>query len=166
MPRSIYAMAALTLVAASLFGLRYGLTRSLDLHPPLARILQQTFGYTERTEEAKNTRKPPRPEAASPDENQAVMQDEDQQNAAQQPNQSEESSDPSDGAETAKDDNNSDGGKKRAIRPSRPRATTRTGRERIRGTATPLKMDSPARIKVIRNRTVNPMPTSLPTIPV
>jgi len=67
MPRSIYAMTALTLVAASLFGLRYGLTRSLDLHPTLAHILQQTFGSPERTEEAKKMRKTPRPEPASPD---------------------------------------------------------------------------------------------------
>src|SRR5262249_28244633 len=44
MPRSAYAMAALALVASSLFALRYGLTRRLDLRPPLANILQQSLG--------------------------------------------------------------------------------------------------------------------------
>ena len=43
-PRSIYPMAALILVATSLFALRYGLTRRLDLSEPMAQILQQAFG--------------------------------------------------------------------------------------------------------------------------
>jgi hypothetical protein len=106
MPRSIYAMAALTLVAASLFGLRYGLTRSLDLHPPLVRLLQQAFGSPERTEEARNMRKTPRPEPASPDDNQSAMQEDDQKNDAQDANQSDDSSDAGATAEAAKDDNN------------------------------------------------------------
>jgi hypothetical protein len=44
MPRSAYAMAALILVASSLFALRYGLSRRLDLAEPMARILQQALG--------------------------------------------------------------------------------------------------------------------------
>src|SRR6185436_3087839 len=112
MPRSIYAMTALTLVAASLFGLRYGLTRSLDLHPTLAHILQQTFGSPERTEEAKKMRKTPRPEPASPDDNQSAAMEDDQQSASQQPDSSEDPSDPGSNAETAKNDNKGeDGGK-------------------------------------------------------
>jgi len=39
MPRTAYAMAALLLVAGSLFALRYAVSRTLDLKPPLARIL-------------------------------------------------------------------------------------------------------------------------------
>jgi len=113
MPHSVYAMAGLALVAASLFGLRYGLTRSLDLQPPLVRILQQTFGSPERTEEAKNMRKTPRPEPASPDDSQTVMQDDDQQAAGQQPNQSEDASDQSASAEASKNDSKGeDSGKK------------------------------------------------------
>jgi hypothetical protein len=44
MPRAVYAVAALAFVAASLFALRYGLSRKLDLRPPLASILQNSFG--------------------------------------------------------------------------------------------------------------------------
>jgi hypothetical protein len=57
-PRTAYAMAALLLVASSLFALRYGLTNRLDLRTPLARIIQQRMGFTERTDTARNnTRK-------------------------------------------------------------------------------------------------------------
>jgi hypothetical protein len=58
MPRGVYLVAVLALVAGSLFGLRYGLMGHLDLHPPLAHMLAQQFGWQERTEVAK-TRKPP-----------------------------------------------------------------------------------------------------------
>ena len=43
-PRTIYAMAALFLVAGSLFALRYGISHRLDLKQPLASMLHQTFG--------------------------------------------------------------------------------------------------------------------------
>jgi len=43
-PRSVYALAALVVVASSLFALRYGLSRRLDLAEPMARILQQALG--------------------------------------------------------------------------------------------------------------------------
>ena len=59
MPRGVYLMAVLALVAGSLFGLRYGLLGHLDLHPPLAHMLAQQFGWKERSEVAKNDRKPP-----------------------------------------------------------------------------------------------------------
>jgi hypothetical protein len=58
-PRGVYLMAVLALVAGSLFGLRYGLLGSLDLHPPIARMLAQQLGWKERTDVAKNNRKPP-----------------------------------------------------------------------------------------------------------
>jgi hypothetical protein len=86
MPRGIYAMAALAVVAVSMFGLRYGLTRRLDLQQPLARLLHQTFGHPERTEQAKNTPKSQKPDPGSYDENQGAQQQEDQQ---QQQSQSE-----------------------------------------------------------------------------
>jgi hypothetical protein len=38
-PRSVYVMAVLGLIASGLLGLRYGITRSLDLHAPLAALL-------------------------------------------------------------------------------------------------------------------------------
>ena len=146
MPRSIYAMAALTLVAASLFGLRYGLTRSLDLHPPLARILQQTFGSPERTEEAKNMRKTPPPEPAAPDDNQSVAQEDDQQQAGQPPDQSQTPPTRARGRKRPRTIiRRTTAAKKRATRPNRPMETTRTGPEKIRATARPPKTDNPAR---------------------
>jgi hypothetical protein len=63
MPRAAYAMAALLLVASSLFALRYGLNRRLDLRPPLARILNQVFAREEKVEEARNHPKKTPPEA-------------------------------------------------------------------------------------------------------
>ncbi len=68
-PRSAYPMAALVLVASSLFGLRYGLSRRLDLRPPLARILQDSFGFPARTREAKKpAARPPMPQPAEQDQ--------------------------------------------------------------------------------------------------
>jgi hypothetical protein len=56
-PRGVYALAVLVLVASSLFALRYGLSRRLDLKPPLARILLDKFGPRERGEEAREARR-------------------------------------------------------------------------------------------------------------
>ncbi len=69
-PRTAYLMAALVLVASSLFALRYGLSRRLDLHPPLARILQQSFGFPERAQAARRSSRvlPPRTLAPEPDD--------------------------------------------------------------------------------------------------
>jgi hypothetical protein len=52
MPRTVYARAALLLVASSLFALRYAVSRRLDLKPPLAALLEQSFG--EKTQVARN----------------------------------------------------------------------------------------------------------------
>jgi hypothetical protein len=46
MPRAVYALAALGLVASGLFALRYGFTRTLDLRAPLTRIIMENFGAT------------------------------------------------------------------------------------------------------------------------
>jgi hypothetical protein len=43
-PRAVYPAAVLLLIAASLFALRYGLERRLDLRQPLASILENSFG--------------------------------------------------------------------------------------------------------------------------
>jgi hypothetical protein len=65
MPRAAYASAALFVVAGSLFALRYGMTRQLDLKAPLATILHQTFGSEPKTEQAKaKMPKVPRPDVA------------------------------------------------------------------------------------------------------
>jgi hypothetical protein len=71
MPRTAYAMVALVLVAGSLFALRYAVSRRLDLKPPLASILQQTFS-PERKQQARNElRRVPRPQTPSQDSDQA-----------------------------------------------------------------------------------------------
>ena len=59
-PQTAYVAAALLLVASSVFALRYGLTERLDLKQPLARILQQSFGWGSPQEKARqDTRKSP-----------------------------------------------------------------------------------------------------------
>jgi hypothetical protein len=71
MPRTAYAMAALLLVAGSLFALRYAISRRLDLKPPLASILQQTFS-PERKQQARNDmRRVPRPQTPQQADDQA-----------------------------------------------------------------------------------------------
>jgi hypothetical protein len=61
-PRTAYGMIALLLVASSLFALRYGLSRRLDLQQPIARMLQQNFSFGEKTEEARTNRRTPLPQ--------------------------------------------------------------------------------------------------------
>ena len=73
MPRGIYSIAVLALVAGSLFALRYGLVGHLDLHPPLARMLRQQLGLKDPVEMAKNTRRPPR--VPEPDDSNAGVND-------------------------------------------------------------------------------------------
>ena len=52
MPRAVYALAALGLVASGLFALRYGFTRTLDLRAPLARIVMESLGVAPQEEAA------------------------------------------------------------------------------------------------------------------
>ena len=78
LPRSVYMMAALVLIAASLFALRYGLSRRLDLKPPLASMLMQQFGWTPKKDVAHNQKRtPPVPEAQ--DDNGASADPQEQQ---------------------------------------------------------------------------------------
>ncbi|HEY1340936.1 MAG TPA: hypothetical protein VGF59_25665 [Bryobacteraceae bacterium] len=83
MPRGVYVAAALVLVASSLFALRYGISKRLDLKQPLANILQQQF-RTERTETAKNERprKTPDDPNSQDDNTDAVAQQDSQSGAA------------------------------------------------------------------------------------
>ena len=79
MPRAIYAAAVLALIAASLFALRYGLDRRLDLHAPLARLVEQKLGYPETREAAaRDPRKPPL-DRKNPDETGVALEDPQQQ---------------------------------------------------------------------------------------
>jgi len=83
MPRTAYLAAALVLVASGLFALRYGLDRRLDLRPPLAQILEQTFGFDQPTEQAK-AHKPAPPEAQPGDARGDSVEDQAEQPADRQ----------------------------------------------------------------------------------
>jgi hypothetical protein len=102
MPRALYAMAALFLVASSLFALRYAVSRRLDLRQPLASMLEQTLGSKEPVQQAKNQRRMRQPEPETqpdqdgssvqePDQKQGDQQDADNANA-EQPGESEKAS--------------------------------------------------------------------------
>jgi len=114
-PRAVYAMAALVLVASSLFALRYGLTRSLDLKQPLASMLRQQFGWEPRTEVAKETRRTPPGKADSPDDTPASAENSDP--GQPEPQADSEQSDPQEGAQQQADNKKGaqkDGGAKKA----------------------------------------------------
>jgi hypothetical protein len=68
MPRALYGAALLALVAASLFGLRYGLDRRLDLRAPLARIVQEKLGYPASRQTARNRERPAARDPKRPEE--------------------------------------------------------------------------------------------------
>ena len=78
-PRTVYLVAALLVVASSLFVLRYGLSRRLDLKPPLVRIPRQKFGGNRRTEQARDERPKALENPDSRDEGTAPFSDPDQQ---------------------------------------------------------------------------------------
>jgi len=65
-PKSLYAMGLLIVVASSLFALRYGLNRKLDLRPPLARIVQERLGLGEPRPDAQVTQKLAKRQRPSP----------------------------------------------------------------------------------------------------
>lgn len=101
MPRSVYLMAALFLVASSIFALRYGLSRRLDLKPPLASMLMEQFGWNPRSETARNLRRtPPVPDAQ--DDNGAVA---DQDRQGEQKQDAEQKQDPDANGDEAADKN-------------------------------------------------------------
>jgi hypothetical protein len=58
MPRALYGTVLLALTAGSLFALRYGLDRRLDLRAPLARIVQDKLGYGESRQAARDRQNP------------------------------------------------------------------------------------------------------------
>jgi hypothetical protein len=83
-PRTAYLMAALLLVASSLFALRYGISRRLDLKPPLAQMLQEQFGWKPKPQSAKDNRhKKTEPPQGQQDDPAVAADDQKQQNAAE-----------------------------------------------------------------------------------
>jgi hypothetical protein len=78
LPRTVYLMAALFLVAGSLFALRYGLSKSLDLKQPLASMLPETFGAGKPKEQAANKKRNPKRDPEAPDDNSLAADNQDQ----------------------------------------------------------------------------------------
>ena len=68
LPRAVYAMAGLALVAGSLFTLRYGLSRRLDLRQPLASFLPESFSVGKPLRRMGNARRDARRTSEAPDE--------------------------------------------------------------------------------------------------
>ncbi|HKW97275.1 MAG TPA: hypothetical protein VJN43_06045 [Bryobacteraceae bacterium] len=66
MPRAVYALAALGLVASGLFALRYGSSRSLDLRAPLAHILMDSFGPAAQQQAANKREGARKPDVPKP----------------------------------------------------------------------------------------------------
>ncbi len=88
MPRGLYAMAALLVVATSLFALRYGLSHRLDLKQPLANFLPESLSGGKAVHQANNSGRNPKqiPEtkdggngAADPDQKEPGQQDPNQE---------------------------------------------------------------------------------------
>lgn len=86
MPRSAYVVAALALVASSLFALRYGLTKRLDLRAPLAQMIRDEFVPGNRKETAENIPRVPKPVDNPDDSSDAASADQDQKGQKQQDN--------------------------------------------------------------------------------
>jgi hypothetical protein len=94
MPRSAYVTAVLLLVASSLFALRYGISRQLDLRRPLANYLPQNLIGSKPVRQAANLKRNQKRVPDTPDEN-AAQTDDDQKGAgAEDPQQAQTPADP------------------------------------------------------------------------
>jgi hypothetical protein len=87
MPRAVYLMAGLALVAGSLFALRYGLSRRLDLKQPLASFLPESLTGGRPVHQANNTRRNPGQTPETPDDGSTASNPDQQGPGQQDPNQ-------------------------------------------------------------------------------
>jgi hypothetical protein len=85
-PRTVYLMAALALVAGSLFALRYGLSRRLDLRQPLASFLPESLTGGRPVHQANNARPNARQTPETPGDG-STPSIQDPPNEGQDPNQ-------------------------------------------------------------------------------
>jgi hypothetical protein len=111
MPRSAYVVAALALVASSLFALRYGFNKRLDLRAPLARIIRDEFTPRDRKETAENMRRVPQP-YDNPDDSNDAAADRDQKGPGQQDAKSDDAGQQGDEQNSEKSGASKDDGKK------------------------------------------------------
>jgi hypothetical protein len=107
-------MAGLFLVAGSLFALRYGVSKRLDLKQPLATMLHQTFGDQEPEKAARNKMpKIPRPDVA-PDSDMASAEQREERAGDPQDSGAEQSEDATDPMPGKADSKNADGSSKKS----------------------------------------------------
>jgi hypothetical protein len=110
-PRGAYIAGVLLLVASSLFALRYGISKQLDLRRPLANFLPDTVTGSPKTRQAQNAKRNQKQVPESPDEN-GTSADENQKGpGAEDPNQAQTQSD-QDAQASSKQDGKSSSGKK------------------------------------------------------
>ena len=83
MPRAVYLLAGLALVAGSLFALRYGLSRRLDLKQPLANFLPESLAGGKLVHQAGDARRNHKQAPETPDDGTAPA-NQDQPNPGQQ----------------------------------------------------------------------------------
>ena len=83
LPRTVYLMAALLLVASSLFALRYGLSQHLDLKPPLASMLPPYFGGGKPADLANNQRRNPKRDPEAHYDSGIAMDNQDQKSSGE-----------------------------------------------------------------------------------
>jgi hypothetical protein len=86
MPRAVYPMAALALAAGSLFALRYGLSRRLDLRQPLASFLPESLTGGKLVHQANHARPNARQTPETPGDG-STLSNQDRQSPGQDPNQ-------------------------------------------------------------------------------
>ncbi|HJZ99973.1 MAG TPA: hypothetical protein VKE70_25865 [Candidatus Solibacter sp.] len=111
MPRGAYIAGVLLLVASSLFALRYGISRQLDLRRPMANFLPESLNNS-KMRQASNQKRNPKQTPESPDEN-GTQADQDQQSpGAEDPQQQGQTAADQDAQASAKQDGKSASGKK------------------------------------------------------
>src|SRR5450756_1577310 len=87
MPRAVYLMAGLALLAGSLFALRYGLSRRLDLKQPLANFLPESLTGGKPVRQANNARRGTKQTPETPDDGSTPSNQDQQAPGQQDPNQ-------------------------------------------------------------------------------
>jgi hypothetical protein len=112
LPRGMYVMAALLVIAGSLFAVRYGLSRKLDLKQPIANFLPESLAGGKTVHQANNQRRNPKQVPETPDDGNGAS-DQDQKGPGQQdPNQEMQTAGEPESKSDAKTDSKSAPGQK------------------------------------------------------
>jgi len=112
MPRGAYVAATLFLVASSLFALRYGISRQLDLRRPLANFFPETLEGTRTARQASQPKASPKRPPEAPDDNGLAADDDQKGPGAEDPAQQAQTPADADAQASAKNEGKSTTGKK------------------------------------------------------